>query len=137
MGFAAKYDHLNSADASGRRFSNIEDGFSSRNSEAKALPGGLSIMDNQNQSQNIEVDIRVKIAGGMTGSKKVNGFLARKSIDQVANITQQQSPFHQRMLSQLGNKDAFDQSYLDPKPYAGNMTTNDFTQNQTNSQSLI
>ena len=37
----------------------------------------------------------------------------------------------------MGNKDNFDQSYLDPKPYAGNMTTNDFTQNQTNSQSIL
>lgn len=137
MGLQGKYENIGSADASGRRYSNLEDGFSSRNTEGKALPGGLSIMENQNQSQNIEVDIKVKIAGGMTGSKKVNAFFTKRSTYQTANFTQQQSPFHMRVLSSLGNKDTFDQSYLDPKPYAGNMTTNDFTQKQTESQSLL
>lgn len=134
MGLQGKYENIGSADASGRRYSNLEDGFSSRNTEGKALQGGLSsIMENQNQSQNIEIDIKVKIAGGMTGSKKVNAFLTKRSTDQTANVTQQQSPLHMRVLSSLGNKEAFDQSYLDPKPYAGNMTTNDFTQKQTES----
>jgi hypothetical protein len=48
MGLAGKFENVGSADASGRRYSNLEDGFSSRNTEAKALPGGLSIMENQN-----------------------------------------------------------------------------------------
>jgi hypothetical protein len=48
MGLVGKYENLGSADASGRRYSNIEDGFSSRNTEAKAIPGGLSLMENQN-----------------------------------------------------------------------------------------
>jgi hypothetical protein len=87
MGLVGKYENIGSADASGRRYSNLEDGFSSRNTEVKGLPGGLSIMENQNQSQNIEIDIKVKIAGGMTGSKKVNAFLTKRSTDQTANVT--------------------------------------------------
>ena len=65
----------------------------------------------------------------------MNAFLSKRPTE--ASVTQQQSPLHLRVLSSLGNKDIFDQSYLDPKPYAGNMTTNDFTSKQTDSQSIL